>query len=224
MATLADTDIANMALSHLSISQAVQSLDPPDKSAEAKACAFWYPKMRDWLLKMAPWDFAYACLALATDTTTFPGWKYAYQYPGDCLQLVAVTTQAGQRFGQLYWTQYWGNYSGLNGSIPKIPSKVVASTMAGGMKAILCDLSPTSPVYAFYIQAVTNTALFDQLFSDCLSLYLAARIGGPLRANLSQVVAISQAANGMRLQAVAQMMNQSQQDPERVSPSISCRW
>lgn len=220
---LADVDIANMALSHLSISRTIQSLDPPDKSAEAQACAFWYPKMRDWLLKIAPWDFAQACLALANDTTTFPGWKYAYQYPADCLQLAAVTTQAGQRFGQVFWTQYWGNYSGLNGSIPKIPTKVVQSTMIPGTKAILCDLSPTSPVYAFYIQAVIDTALFDPLFGDCLALYVASRIGGPLRANVQQIAMIAQAAQGMRLQALAQSMNESQQDPERVSPSISCR-
>lgn len=220
---LSETDICNMALSHLSISQTIQSINPPDKSQEAQACAFWYPKMRNWLLRMAPWNFAYVNLTLASDSTTMPGWKFAYQYPSDCLQLIAVTTQAGMRFGQVFWSNYWGNYSGMNGSIPKIPTKVVQSTGVPGELAIMCDLSPVSPVYAFYIQCVTNTALFDALFADCLSLYVGSRIGGPLRSDGKKVAAVAAAAQGMRLQAIAQSMNESQQDPERVSPSISVR-
>lgn len=222
-AALADVDICNMALSHLSISQSIQSLEPPDQSVEAQVCAFWYPKMRNWLLRIAPWNFAYVNQVLASDATTFPGYQYAYQYPSDCLQLIAVTTQYGMRFGSQFWSNYWCQ-SPVFGSIPKVPTKVVQSTAVPGEQAILCDLSPTSPVYAFYIQCVTNTALFDVLFSDCLSLYVASRIGGPLRANLQKVAAVASAAQMMRLQALAQSMNESQQDPERVSPSISARW
>jgi hypothetical protein len=223
---LSDVDHCNMALSHLSISQTIQSISPPDQSPAAQACAFWYPKMRNWLLRMAPWNFADVNMALASDTTTAPGWNYAYQYPNDCLQLLAVTTQYGQRFGAQFWSNFWSNFAGspLTGAIPKIPTKVVQSTMSPGNLAILCDLPSTSPVYAFYIQCVTNTALFDALFSDCLSLYIASRIGGPLRANIQKVAAIAEAAQMMRLQALAQAMNESQQDPERVSPSISVRW
>lgn len=224
IASLSDVDHCNMALSHLSISATVQSINPPDQTPYAQACAFWYPKMRNWLLRMAPWNFAYVNQALASDTTKFPGWAYAYQYPNDCLELIAVTTQYGQRFGPQFWSSFWWPQSPMTGAIPKIPSKVVQSTGVPGQKAILCDLAPTSPVYAFYIQCVTNTQLFDALFSDCLSLYLASRIGGPLRANIQKVAAIAEAAQMMRLQALAQTMNESQQDQERVSPSISARW
>lgn len=222
---LSEVDHCNMALSHLSLSGTIQSISPPDQNPAAQACAFWYPKMRNWLLRMAPWNFADVNQVLASDTTTYPGWPYGYQYPNDCLQLVAVTTQYGLRFGAQYWSSYWCSFAGLpfSGALPKIPSKVVQSTMSPGNKAILCDLSPTSPVYGIYIQCVTNTQLFDQLFSDCLSLYVASRIGGPLRANVQKIAAIAEAAQMMRLQALAQTMNESQQDPERVSPSISVR-
>lgn len=220
---LGEVEICNMALSHLSMSQYIQSIDPPDKSNEAQACAFWYPKMRNWLLRMAPWNFAYVNLQLASDSTTMPGWKFAYQYPNDCLQLIAVTPKSGLRFGQAYWNNYWGNNFGVDLSMPKIPTKVVQSTGTPGQLAIMCDLPNTGPVFDFYIQCVTNTQLFDALFSDTLSLYVASRIGGPLRANMQKVAAIAQAAQGMRLQAMAQSMNESQQDPERVSPSISVR-
>jgi hypothetical protein len=216
---LADVDICNMALSHLSMSQGIQSIDPPDQSEQAKVCAFWYPKMRNWLLREAPWNFAYVNQVLASDATTFPGWAYAYQYPDDCLELIAITTQYGLRFGQTFWSTYWWPQSG---GIPKIPTKVVQSTAVPGELAILCDL--TSPVYAFYIQCVTNTQLFDVQFSDALSFYVASRVGGPLRANAQKVQACAQAAEMMKLKAIAQSMNESQQDNERVSPSISARW
>jgi hypothetical protein len=222
ISALADVDVCNMSLSHLGQSQGIQSLNPPDPSPQAKACAFWYPKMRDWLLKSAPWDFAYVNQALANDATTFPGWKYGYQYPNDCLQAVAVTTKYGLRFGAYFWSTYWGLQSQMFGGIPKIPYKVVQSTVAG--KAIMCDLAPTDPVYLFYIQGVTDTSLFDSMFTDCLSFYVAARIGGTLRSDAQKVQAAAQSAQMLRLEAMAQMMNQSQQDPERVSPSISVRW
>jgi hypothetical protein len=210
-----------MALSHLGISQGIQSINPPDQSANAAACAFWYPKMRNWLLQSAPWDFADVCITLASDPTVYPGYAYAYQYPNDCLQAMAVTTEYGQRFGQSFWSSWWGGFqSPVFGGIPKIPYKVVQSQQSG--KAILCDLA--SPAYLFYVQCVTDSSLFSPMFCDALSYYVAYRIGGTLRQNMQKIMAIAQAANQMRLEAIAQAMNESQQDPERVSPSISVRW
>ena len=220
---LADVDICQMACSHLGVSQGIQSIDPPDQSTQAQACAFWYPKMRNWLLTVAPWNFADVSLALASDSTTYPGWRYAYQYPADCLQLVAVVTAAGLRYGNAIWSSYWDPLSPIQGSIPKIPTRVVQSTGVIGMKSIMCDLPPTAPVYALYIQCVTDTSLFTSMFSDCLSFYVASRIGGTLRADMKKVQAAAQAGEMMKLQALAQSMNESQQDPERVSPSISVR-
>ena len=220
---LADVDICNMALSHLGLSQQIQSIDPPDQSPQAAALAFWYPKMRNWLLRSAPWNFAYVSQILASDATVFPGWAYAYQYPNDCLQMVAVTTSAGLRFGNSYWNNWW-NHGPFDSCIPKIPFKVVQSAAVQGQQAILCDLSTAAPAYVFYIQCVTNTALFDAMFSDCLSFYMASRVGGPLRADMNRVKMAAAAAEGMRLQALAQTMNEAQQDRERVSPSISVRW
>lgn len=222
ISALSDVDHCNMALSHLSISQTIQSIDPPDKSVEAKTCAFWYPKVRDWLLQSGPWDFANVSQALASDASTYPGYGYAYQYPNDCLQAAAVTTAYGQRMGSAFWSGYWWPQSPMFGGMPKIPFKVAQSTTVPGEKAIFCDLP--SPAYLFYIQGVTDTALFSPMFSDTFSLYLAVRVGGPLRANVQLIASIAQRAEGARLQTLAQMLNESQQDSERVSPSISVRW
>ena len=223
ISALADVDICNMALSHLGISQQIQSIDLPDQSNQAAACAFWYPKMRNWLLRSAPWNFAYLSQVLASDATVFPGWHYAYQYPNDCLQAVAVTTRAGLRFGNSYWNGFWSN-GPFDRNVPKIPFKVVQSQAVAGQQAVLCDLPTTQPAYLFYIQCVTNTAMFDPMFSDALAFYVASRVGGPLRADMNRVKMAAAAAEGMRLQALAQTMNEAQQDLERVSPSISVRW
>lgn len=222
---LADVDIENMALSHIGVSQTITG--PTDQSAAAQVCGFWYPKMRNWLLQSAPWNFAYTDTLLTADgPNTLPGWAYAYQYPNDCLQPIAVTTQSGQRLGPVFWCNYWRPYPPQNFAVPKIPFKVIESQNNAGELAIQCDILATSgaPLYLFYIQCVTNTAMFDPMFIDTLSLYVAARVGKILRADLQKVQAAAQEANAMRLQALAQHLNAAQQDLERDSPSILARW
>lgn len=234
---ISETDHANMALSNLGISTQLQSLS--DANEQGKACKFWYPKCRDVLLQIAPWNFAYTSVVLQTDgslagasgtvggTFAFPGWPYAYVYPNDCLQPIAVTTYAGQRLGPAFWGNYWWPYQATNMSIPKIPYKIVQSVANPGQLMILCDVlaTPTSPLYLFYIQCVTNTAQFDPMFSDALGFYLGWRVGMTLRsANPQKVQYCQAAAKQARLEALAQALNASQQDRERDSPSVLARW
>lgn len=232
---LAEVDIANMALSYLGISTQLQALT--DNNEQGKACAFWYPKCRDQLLRWAPWDFAFTSQLLAVDPSragpagslgaqvAFPGYAYAYQYPNDCLQAIAVTTVAGQRTGALVWNHYWGSYPGYNITIPKIPYKITQSVANPGQLMICCDLSPTQPAYLFYIQGVTNTAQFDPLFSDALAYQLAVRVGSAIRSANPQKVQYCQAMATQRSrEALAQVLNAAQQDYERQSPSVQARW
>jgi hypothetical protein len=224
---LAEVDICNMALSHISISQTINSINPPDPgSVSAQACAFWYGKRRDWLLKSAPWSFAFTCAVLTSDATVFPGYAYSFEYPSDCLQAVAVTTSAGQRATMGVWSSKWYPQGCIGLGTPKIPYKVVQSQASPGELIVCCDLpsTPQAPLYLFYIQAVTNTALFDVMFSDALSYDIAAHVGGILRTDKSMVQAAEQRASNMRLQAIAQFMNEMQQDPARDSPSIMIRY
>ena len=144
---LVDVDIANMALGLLGITIKVASLDPPDQSVQAAECAFHLPKVRDWLLQSAPWNFADTYIALAPDASnvpgtlyTFPGWHYAYQYPNDCLQPVAVATQAGIRMGSAYWAGHWFPHMGFGRFVPKIPFKIFQSTATPGQLAIATDI------------------------------------------------------------------------------------
>ena len=235
--TLAEVDIANMGLSMLGISTQIQAFT--DQSEQAKACAFWYPKCRDELLRSAPWNFAQQSIVLASDgsiagppgtigaTVASPGWRYAYVYPNDCLQAVAVTTYAGQRVGQQYWGNFWYPYNGMIPVMPKIPYKIAQSTANPGQLMILCDLlaQANAPLYLLYIQCVTNTALFDVLFSGGLAALVGWKVGLALRsANPAKVQYCQTMAEKARLEALAQSLNEMQQDRERDSPSVLARW
>lgn len=226
---LTDADISNIALSHLGISVGVTSLNPPDQTAQAKACAFHLPKVRDWVTQSAPWNFAYTYAALTSDgsnvpgtTYAFPGWPYAYQYPNDCLQPVAVCTSYGVRYGPVYWANYWAPYVGLNRVIPKIPFKIFQSTASPGQLAIACDIA--SPAYLFYIASVSNYQLWDPMALQALGGYLAFFVGGTLRADMQKRNDAFQLGESFRTQALAQHLNASQQDLERPSPSVTARW
>lgn len=237
--TYADVDYCNMGLGYLGISTQIQSITPPDATEQAKACAFWYPKCLAETLQLAPWSFAYTSKVLASDsslagasgtvggTYAFPGWPYAYQYPNDCLQAIAVTTYAGQRLGPAFWSNWWWPITGMTYAIPKIPYKVVQSIANPNSQMILCDVpsSSTSPLYIFYIQYVTNTQLFTPLFGNALAFDIGYRVGMTLRsANPQKVQFCQAAAKQARLEALAQVLNESQQDLERDSPSTQAKW
>lgn len=226
---LADVDIANLALGHLGYTDSITSLDPPDQTAAAQAAAFHLPKIRDWLLQSAPWNFAYKYQALASDasnvagtTYAFPGYLYAYQYPADCLQPVAVTTYMGIRYGPVFWSNYWFPYVGLNRVIPKIPFKIFQSTANSGQLAIATDIY--APAYLFYIASVDNYALWDPMAREAFAAFLAHRMGGSLRADPQLRAEALQLGTSLRLQALAQHLNAAQQDMERPSPSVTARW
>ena len=224
---MSQVDIANMALSNLGIALGIQSFN--DKTAEAKACAFWYPIARNQLLRSAPWNFAYGYQVLASDASNVPGtvmaapgWSYAYQYPNDCVQAIAVSTVYGTRLKRYYWGCYWGYpYGSAWSGIQKIPYIIGPSTTDEAQKAIFTDLG--SPAYLWYIRCVTDTSLYDPMFSDGLSWLLAAKIAGPLRAAADKVQLGNQMARGACAAALAQCMNECQQDPAPDSPSITCR-
>lgn len=233
---VADVDIANMAASHLGLSQTVQSLNPPDQSNIASAMAFWYSRALAECLQSAPWNFSYQCAVLASEPAqsptgaflgnAYPGWPYSYVYPEDCLQSIAVVTVGGLRLGPAFWSNWWWPYPAQNYAIPKIPFKLAQSLQNPGQMAIFCDVqsTPQSPLYLFYIQYVTNTAQFDPMFTAAFSYLLAWRAGGQLRSDRQKVADARSNFVQLRLDALAQHLNASQQDLERDSPSVLTRW
>lgn len=88
--------ICNIALSRIGNKANVSSIDPPDESTEAEACARFYPLALGTLLDMHNWSFATKRATLALRTTDADPWLYAYSLPSDCRHVIAVEgTDAG---------------------------------------------------------------------------------------------------------------------------------
>lgn len=86
---MANTDLANEALSHLGVSVEIANLDS-DKSKEAKACRRFYDRTLDEVLRDFPWGFANVIepLALVEDFTNFESdWIYSYRYPANAVAI-----------------------------------------------------------------------------------------------------------------------------------------
>jgi hypothetical protein len=89
-----NTDIANMALSHLGVSKVISDL-ATERSNEAAAMRAFYDLARREMLRARWWPFSkkIGTLALVTDfsrviaSTTIYEWVYAYRYPADCIDM-----------------------------------------------------------------------------------------------------------------------------------------
>lgn len=85
-----DTEIANLALGHIGVSQTIQDLTT-DTTNEAKAINRYFDTARREILREINWPFATTTLALAEieeDPTT--EWGYSYSYPSDCIRAIRI--------------------------------------------------------------------------------------------------------------------------------------
>jgi hypothetical protein len=76
-----EVDICNLALGHFGQDASIDSIDPPDSSAEAEHCATFYPIARDELLELHPWPWATRRIALTQATNDREDWAYRYARP-----------------------------------------------------------------------------------------------------------------------------------------------
>lgn len=82
-----ETEIANLALSHLGIGKEIASLET-EKSEEATACRRFYTLLRDSSLRDFPWPFATKIIAVGlVEEDPNDEWSFSYRYPTDCLKL-----------------------------------------------------------------------------------------------------------------------------------------
>lgn len=88
-----EVEICNLALNNIRAG-GINSLDDP--TVQARTCKLKYPILRDQVLTDAPWQFAHKLKPLSLLTDEVFNWRYAYQYPSDCLYInYLVPEQAG---------------------------------------------------------------------------------------------------------------------------------
>ncbi len=85
-----DTEIANLALSHIGIGKEIANLTT-ENSQEANASRRFFVPSRDEVLRDFPWPFAtrFVTLGLIEDDPT-EEWDFSYGYPSDAVRMVRL--------------------------------------------------------------------------------------------------------------------------------------
>jgi hypothetical protein len=153
-----DVDVCNLALSHLGNEALVQTITPPDGSAEADYCAKFFPVARDMMLEQFPWNFntRRASLALISENTS-GAWAYTYAVPN--LMLKAWAVYLPDEIDDLN-NQPFIQETDSNGT-PVIYSNVEDAVLKYGVR-------------------VTDTAKFSPLAVLACSRHLASFLAGPI--------------------------------------------
>lgn len=225
-------DVYNLALTNLDISQPVNSVN--DQTPAAGVCNRYYDFARQTVLEKAHWGFAtkMAALALLLDQSTvatqaamvFPGWRYVYAKPTDCLRALAVTTQYGIRLNP-YTRSWWYDMSQAPQWGPYRPPwreaiDVINPAGPGNAVDILTD---QDNAWFVYVTDPTNVNIWSQAFKDCVAWHLSVRIAGPLSANqIAKQNAIKMAKDSLT-DALLIDLNEQQPDPYPDSPAITAR-
>lgn len=173
-----EVDICNLALGNLGDAANLQSINPPDGSAQADHCSRFYPIARDGLIEMHHWGFASKRVALAQVTNPITEWLYAYAVPADLLDTIAVMDPAATDDVSV----------GIPASTPWIETPIVnlgsytPQQYAIEAAADGSDVLYTNQANAVlrYVYRVTDTTKFSTLFVRTLAASLSSMLAGPV--------------------------------------------
>lgn len=149
------TDICNLALSHVGQGSGISNFDT-DQSEAARACRLFYEVARKSTLRDYDWAFAtrYRALSLIEEEPLEDlgeEWAYSYGYPANCIRLRRILS--GTR---------------TDGNATKVKFRVANTDAA---RVIFTDeAEPVSEI----TEDITETARFDEDFVAALSYRLAA--------------------------------------------------
>lgn len=154
-------DICNLALSHLGEAGTVSAITPPDGSAEARACARFYPIARDIALchPRAAWGFATKRVTLSQleDAEPPATWLYAFGLPSDFGRAIKVL---------------------IPGSADELDAQQFdIEALEDGTVVLYANFEDPTLVY---IAKITDTTKFSPLFVDAVSFLLASYLVGPI--------------------------------------------
>lgn len=161
-------DICNQALANLGDSATITSIDPPEGSPQAEHCARFYPMALSTLLEAHNWSFSTRRGTLAQVTNPSSTWEYAYAKPSNCITMIAVLDPAAS-------DDYSANIG--TGAATYTPQTFVMETLDDGSEVILTN---QENAVGRYTVAITDSAKFSPLFTECLTWLLTAKIAGPV--------------------------------------------
>ena len=159
-----DVQICNMALARLGDSAQVQSINPPDQSAQATYCSIFYDMTRQSILCDHQWGFATKIADLVQTTNLDTRWLYSYALPSDVLDVNIV-------FPTGYTSHLLMTADGVG--MPPFVIKIGTS----GQKEIFTDQLDITIQYTYDLE---DTTLFHPLFTDAFAWRLAANLAGPI--------------------------------------------
>lgn len=118
-----------------------------DDSVSARACNLAYEPVRDRELRKHAWNFAITRIALASDATA-PAFGYtnAFTLPSDCLRVLPNDRNEGA-----YENAF------------KIEGRKILANNEG-------------PIYIRYIARITDTTMFDAIFTEAISSAMAVEM------------------------------------------------
>lgn len=156
MSLLSKVEIANLAMSHLGVSEVVQSFS--ESSAAAKACRAWFAPTTEQALEAYNWSFARKRAALALSDYDPPDdWAFRYVFPVDAV--------AFRRLLQ------------VSPDDDATPYEIGAAS--DGTKTILCNVSGAIGIYTFNQQNIlTWTPSFAIFHSYLLAANTAIKLTG----------------------------------------------
>lgn len=150
-------DICNLALAHIGDAASVASIDPPETSVQASACARFYPIVRDLVLEAHAWSFATKRVALAEETNTLDAWRYAYGAPANMIRPLSVLMP--------------------NSPDDAATQPYVREALADGSIGIFTNVEQAT---LRYTDRITDTTKFTPGFVVAVSWLLAHYLSGPV--------------------------------------------
>jgi len=234
MAGAGQLDVYNLALSYLGTSQRVQSLT--EQTPTAGYCNTFYDRARKVVLEQCYWSWGTKAVALpllldqsqlaSTSAIIYPGWRYIYSRPNDCLKAQAVTTQFGIRANP--WMSYWWQISNVAYGAPlwgpfRPPWKEALDMVQSPQGQAIDILTDQDGAWLIYTTDPPNIAILPETFIDCVAWQLAIRIAGPVSANSRMLENAVKMAPLSLSRALAQNLNEEQPDAYPESPSIQGR-
>lgn len=233
----APADICNMALSDIGARATIAALTDPGPAAVA--CNIWYDKLRQMLLRTAPWGFARSTIALTqlgAITNTPPDniypFPYKYAYPSDCIKFRYLLPPPTQPITGAIVPPTTGNSAPLICAPWALPSRhrrwlpSNEKYQQGGQGAILNRtvlLATEAQAYGVYTQDISDPDLFDIGFEQALVAALSSKLVMPITGKTTMKKDYEQIAELRISQARADDGNEAMPTTDHVPDWIRAR-